>query len=40
MASIELKNVVKSFGSFFGVHDVTLVISVYEFLFLLGRSGF
>lgn len=39
MASIELKNVVKSFGSFFGVQDVTLDIADEEFLVLLGPSG-
>ena len=39
MASIELKNVVKSFGSFFGVQDVTLDITDEEFLVLLGPSG-
>ncbi|MBB3919529.1 MULTISPECIES: ABC transporter ATP-binding protein [Rhizobium] len=39
MASIELKNVVKSFGSFFGVQDVSLDIADEEFLVLLGPSG-
>lgn len=39
MASIELKNIVKSFGSFFGVQDVTLDIADEEFLVLLGPSG-
>ncbi|ASS58036.1 ABC transporter ATP-binding protein [Rhizobium leguminosarum] len=39
MASIELKNVVKSFGSFFGVKDVSLDIADEEFLVLLGPSG-
>ncbi|WP_431324757.1 ABC transporter ATP-binding protein [Rhizobium sp. YTU87027] len=39
MASIELKSIVKSFGSFFGVQDVTLDIADEEFLVLLGPSG-
>ncbi|ASP83063.1 ABC transporter ATP-binding protein [Sinorhizobium meliloti] len=39
MASIQLKNVVKSFGSFIGVQDMTLNIADEEFLVLLGPSG-
>ena len=34
-----LKNVVKSFGSFIGVKDMTLDIVDEEFLVLLGPSG-
>ncbi|TPP04235.1 ABC transporter ATP-binding protein [Rhizobium glycinendophyticum] len=39
MASIQLKNVEKSFGSFVGVKDVSLDIADEEFLVLLGPSG-
>lgn len=39
MASIQLRNVVKSFGSFLGVQDMTLNIADEEFLVLLGPSG-
>lgn len=39
MASILLKNVVKSFGSFIGVKDMNLDIVDEEFLVLLGPSG-
>ncbi|AFL50483.1 multiple sugar transport system ATP-binding protein [Sinorhizobium fredii] len=39
MASILLKNVVKSFGSFVGVQDMNLDVVDEEFLVLLGPSG-
>ena len=39
MASIQLKNIVKSYGAFLGVREMTLDINDEEFLVLLGPSG-
>ena len=39
MASIQLHNIAKRFGSFVGVEDMTLDIADEEFLVLLGPSG-
>ena len=39
MASIELKNINKSWGQFIAVDDFNLTISDNEFLVLLGPSG-
>jgi multiple sugar transport system ATP-binding protein len=39
MASIELRNIAKSFGSFVGVENLSLMIADEEFLVLLGPSG-
>jgi len=39
MAEVALKNVTKRWGSFVGVHDVSLDIADREFLVLLGPSG-
>ena len=39
MASIQLSNIVKSYGAFTGVREMTLSIQDEEFLVLLGPSG-
>ena len=39
MASIQLSNIVKSYGAFLGVREMTLNIEDEEFLVLLGPSG-
>ena len=39
MASIQLNNIVKSYGAFLGVREMTLDIKDEEFLVLLGPSG-
>ncbi len=39
MASIQLTNIVKNYGSFTGVREMTLAIKDEEFLVLLGPSG-
>ena len=39
MASIQLSNIVKNYGSFAGVREMTLKIEDEEFLVLLGPSG-
>ncbi len=39
MASIQLKNIVKKYGTFIGVENMTLDIMDEEFLVLLGPSG-
>jgi multiple sugar transport system ATP-binding protein len=39
MASIELQNIAKRYGSFIGVRQMTLAIADEEFLVLLGPSG-
>ncbi|PLL10634.1 ABC transporter ATP-binding protein [Tabrizicola sp. TH137] len=39
MASIQLKNIVKRYGAFVGVQNMTLDIADEEFLVLLGPSG-
>jgi multiple sugar transport system ATP-binding protein len=39
MASIQLTNIVKSYGAFLGVREMNLSIADEEFLVLLGPSG-
>ncbi len=39
MATIELKNIAKKFGSYQALHDINLSIADQEFMVLLGASG-
>jgi len=39
MSEIRIENVVKRFGDFVAVNDVSFVVAEHEFMVLLGPSG-